>query len=803
MTLHIVVPGQQWAIENGVETKTKPVVGYPNKKACQYAKADISDILLKKHATDAHFTSYAVLDGIGAYRYNYPIFSDQKFQLIREAGGGIEMALVVFESDSPAKKSVEPGALDEWWELEKTKVDAVLANHPGGLAWRTKGGYRIAWRCPPGRLLQSVDDAVLWRKNYLSAVCHFQRVYDIHFDPACGEWNRLQRVPMGTRLGEEGPVVREVLGGALVGAFDTRSVPSADDVKQSKLVHAAAWKEPRIKGHGQPASPCDEYNAPTIGVPSVWERILSKRSMLGRSLGPTKHVARCPNAAKHTTAGETSTVLYAAEPGSIYGRPYCSHGHCVGLDWRVELNVSDDEWHTYVQDIKAEAPLAIVIPIVEIESVPSGVEWHSSDTDEFVVSKLVPKDNNPTQPAGISHNVSILLTGMRHWKGRLTYDAFKATFAWASVPKELAMYHVYDTRVCDADVSYIQAWLLKGAPGRPAMSCAIEAVRAGVQEACRALTVDSLKDHVRSVGAWDGVKRLDTWLIDFFHAADTKLNRAIGAKWLMAAAARALNPGCVADMMPILEGDQEMGKGYCLSIMFGDDWVVIPHGVKMGSRDFEQKVTDAWCVHDDELVSLKKTGIDHTKSFLTQRHMKYRKAYDRDDGRYPVRFLVIGSTNGRKYLDDEENRRFWPVRVGWLKPDELKAVRNQLWAEALDRLAANESYFIRKRDTVWGELAAMHEQKKGEHPFDQLLQSALTAAEGRLVTPFRLVDAMQVLGLDGERLEDPKNVRDVSASLTRLGLHHVRKVVRGLRSHYWEWRGDVLGTSDPLGNETP
>lgn len=793
MTLHIVVPGQQWAIENGVETKTKPVVGYPNKKACQYAKADISDILLKKHATDAHFTSYAVLDGIGAYRYNYPIFSDQKFQLIREAGGGIEMSLVVFESDSPAKKSVEPGALDEWWELEKTKVDAVLANHPGGLAWRTKGGYRIAWRCPPGRLLQSVDDAVLWRKNYLSAVCHFQRVYDIHFDPACGEWNRLQRVPMGTRLGEEGPVVREVLGGALVGAFDTRSVPSADDVKQSKLIHAAAWKEPRLKGNAQPASPCDEYNAPTIGVPSVWERILSKRSMLGRSLGPTKHVARCPNAAKHTTSGETSTVLYAAEPGSIYGRPYCSHGHCVGLDWRVELGVGDDEWHTYVRDVKDESGIIIVPLVEEADIVPAGTVWSDGDTDELVIGKLICKDNNPTQPAGISHNVSLLLTGMKQWRGRLVYDNFKHNFYWKDVPKELEREHAYDKKVLPADYSYIQAWLLQGGGSwhgaRPKVNATIEAVKAGVHAACSVNTVDSLIEHVNQWrGKWDGVPRLDTWLPKYMGAADTPLNRAIGARWLIASLARALRPGCLADMMPILEGRQGIGKGRVLDILFGHEWIVIPYGLKLGCRDFEQMCSDAWIVHDDELASLLKAGLEPAKSWLTKRTAKYRMAYAEQFIDVPRRFMVVGSTNPKKYLEDEENRRFQPVVVSRLDFDGLASVLTPLWAEAHLALERGDTYFIRPDDEVWAALQDVHATKKVEDVLIGTIHRYID--EGRLPLPCRVADVMGVMGYPPHQLGDKREVMKVSEAMRRMGLVKRQERRGGAKGYWYDWPTD-------------
>lgn len=763
---HVVLPEQQ-------------TTGWPNPSAQQYPKGDIEDILLKKHANDAHFTSYEVHDDVGAYRYNYAIFSHKKF-----AGKVVQMRLIVFEADCPGKNSTEPGVIDDWWERERGKVEELLTEHSGGLAWRTKGGYRVCWLTD--RKIGTLDQAGLWRKEYLSSICYFARRFDITFDHMCGEWNRLQRVPFGTREGEDGPTVREMIG-SLSGTFDSGTVPAAEDIKLSKKVHSSAWKVARPKNDAVADSPCDTVDIQGISVAGVWERLLSSRGWLGDKIGANKWIVRCPNDAAHTSTSRSGTVLYAPGAGEIFGHPHCSHSHCMSLDWRDSF--TGEEWAKAVEETKAAiGPIIGVEP--ESELVPAGTVWADGDDDAKVISKLICKDNNPTQPAGISHNVSLLLTGMKQWRGKLVYDNYKHDHFWDQVPPELEREHKYDKRVLPADYSYIQAWLLQGGGGwhgaRPKLNASIEAVRAGVQAACAVNTVDSLVEHVNChAGKWDGVLRLDTWLPRYMGADDTPLNRAIGARMLMAAAKRALEPGCLADMMPIFEGRQGIGKGYVLDILFGPEWITIPYGLKLGSKDFEQKCSDAWIVHDDELASMLKAGLEATKSWLTQRTAKYRMAYAEQFIDVKRRFLVIGSTNPKKYLDDDENRRFWPVLVTRLDEGGLAKIRDQLWAEALDRLTLGDTYFIRPSDDVWDALQITHAAKKAEDALAGAVQKLL---DQRLVeTPCRLVDVMLGLGMPAHQLADKKLSMTVAEAMRKIGL--VNRIERhgDLRGMYWRW----------------
>ena len=67
-----------------------------------------------------------------------------------------------------------------------------------------------------------------------------------------------------------------------------------------------------------------------------------------------------------------------------------------------------------------------------------------------------------------------------------------------------------------------------------------------------------VKDYLAGL-QWDGVPRVDTWLINHGGAEDTKYVRAVSALPLLAAVRRIRQPGCKFDEMLVLEGKQGSG----------------------------------------------------------------------------------------------------------------------------------------------------------------------------------------------------------------------------------------------------
>ena len=70
---------------------------------------------------------------------------------------------------------------------------------------------------------------------------------------------------------------------------------------------------------------------------------------------------------------------------------------------------------------------------------------------------------------------------------------------------------------------------------------------------CLDHTFDPVREYLDGL-KWDGVPRIDRWLVRYCGCDDTALNRAFGRKWLVAGVRRVRQPGCKFDTMLVLEG---------------------------------------------------------------------------------------------------------------------------------------------------------------------------------------------------------------------------------------------------------
>ena len=199
---------------------------------------------------------------------------------------------------------------------------------------------------------------------------------------------------------------------------------------------------------------------------------------------------------------------------------------------------------------------------------------------------------------------------------------------------------------------------------------------------------------------WDGTPRLDTWLITHMGVKDTPYTRKVSAWWLMQAAARVSDPGCQADYALLLVGDQGVGKSTLAKTLASEAWFTDDAG-QIGAKDSAMNVAGRWIVELAELSSVRKADTDTVKSFITRRWDKLRLPYGRLVEEYARQCVFIGTTNDPMPLVDRTgNRRFWPIQVGdrFLDVDALRAVRDQLWAEACARIQAGEKYHPENAD---------------------------------------------------------------------------------------------------------
>lgn len=253
-----------------------------------------------------------------------------------------------------------------------------------------------------------------------------------------------------------------------------------------------------------------------------------------------------------------------------------------------------------------------------------------------------------------------------------------------------------------------------------------------------------VRDYLATL-QWDGVERLNGWLVDYFGADDTPLNRAFGRKILCAAVRRVMQPGCKFDAMLVLQGAQDMGKSSGILALCPDlAWFTDQLEVGADPKVTIEKTAGAWIVEMPELDGMGKRDTNRVKSFITTTHDRARLAFGRYAVTRPRQFVLFGTTNESRYLTDTTgNRRFWIVPVTKADPAGIADVRDQLWAEAA-RAEPDENLWL--DDPVLKAAAAEVAREASDFgPWVDLLEGRIP--EGPL--KIEVAHVWRLVGIDG------------------------------------------------------
>src|SRR4029077_6812616 len=121
---------------------------------------------------------------------------------------------------------------------------------------------------------------------------------------------------------------------------------------------------------------------------------------------------------------------------------------------------------------------------------------------------------------------------------------------------------------------------------------------------------------------WDQQERLTHWLPDCLGTANNEYTRGVGRLWTISAVARALNGGCKADQMLVLEGEQGKLKSSALR-MIANGHMETASGVQWFSdtmpdidhKDIGMHMQGTWIIEMSDLDAIRRADWTSTKKF--------------------------------------------------------------------------------------------------------------------------------------------------------------------------------------------
>ena len=325
-------------------------------------------------------------------------------------------------------------------------------------------------------------------------------------------------------------------------------------------------------------------------------------------------------------------------------------------------------------------------------------------------------------------------------------------------------------------------------------------VKIGVEMTLQAIEDVAMKERFHPLRdwlnglVWDGEERLNMLLPSYFGAPDldpqddTKPSPyllKIGPMFLMSMVARIFAPGCQADYMLVLEGEQGTLKSTACKVLAGEYYSDSLPKLHNGDRvRIAMHLRGKWLVEIAEMASIDRAEANDLKEFLSQTEETFIPKFARQEVTEPRQCVFVGTTNKSAYLRDETGaRRFWPVKCGFIDLDALKRDREQLFAEAVARFRDGQDYwpspedeaqFFRREqdaryqvDEAWED--AVREYLDKPYDKDDTAKAVGQRENARLKTRTTiLLIAREALFLDRGRI-GTVDQRRITAILDRLG----------------------------------
>jgi hypothetical protein len=315
---------------------------------------------------------------------------------------------------------------------------------------------------------------------------------------------------------------------------------------------------------------------------------------------------------------------------------------------------------------------------------------------------------------------------------------------------------------------------------------------------------DPVLDYLNGLAPWDGTDRIPQLAGAFKIKEPRPVYETFLRKTMIAAVARARQPGCKHDTMLVLQafrGGEK--KSTSLARLFGDEFFADDR-FDVDAKDSLLAINRSWVIEWAEMGALKRAKERETiKALISRRVDSYRSPYGRTIASHPRRSVFVGTTNPASILEDDGGlRRFWIISdvgaTGDIDLDTISAIRDQLWAQAVAAFKAGEKWWLE------GDEVEQHEDalQEGTHVKEEIgTETIMDAVRGK--------ERVTVEGLlrTNEFLRPPhfvKGAAGVSTILKNLGWRQDRKRQREIEDgklvrRRW-WYPPAAAETGPFGD---
>ncbi len=296
-----------------------------------------------------------------------------------------------------------------------------------------------------------------------------------------------------------------------------------------------------------------------------------------------------------------------------------------------------------------------------------------------------------------------------------------------------------------------------------------------IDEAVVSVALDNgfhpVKDYMTAL-VWDGTPRLDTWLSVYCGVDDNKYTREVGRIALMQMVKRVYQPGCKADYVLVLEGEQGAKKSEVFRILAGGWFAEFP--VDPHSKETVDLMQGKLIVEFAEMDVTRKTEVTALKAFITRQVDRIRFAYASKPSDVPRQCVFMGTMNPdatNEYLADTTgNRRFFPVKVGVIDTHSLQKDRDQIVSEAVQLVMRGVASWIVDATIL---KMAEKEQALRQHsdPWSGPIEEFLETDE--IATKFKFATVKDIWC-------SPFGLKGTAAQLTRFQSGRIHNVMKNL-----------------------